>query len=151
MAVAIEVEGVLYPTKYAIHRFWCEYRDKKVSFYDFWKPGGVFEKLPVAETEYLLSLPVWRDSTIPPQNLVDAVTSLGEVYYISSTDSEWLTERYLRKNDFPFPGNLISFDDIPSLCIIDFISGDGNFDENLQGLVRIYKSKYPTLEMKNEL
>jgi hypothetical protein len=151
MAVAIEVDGVLYPTKYAIHRFWCEYRDKKVSFYDFWKAGGVFENLPAAEVEYLLSSPVWRNSTIPPKNLVDAVNALGEVYYITRTKYEWLTERYLRKNGFPFPGNLISTDDIPSLCITDFISGDGKFDEEVTGLVEIYKAKYPTLEAKNEL
>jgi hypothetical protein len=151
MAVVIEVDGVLYPTKYSIHRFWCEYRDKKISFYDFWKPGGVFENLPATEVEYLLSSPVWRNSTIPPKNLVATVNALGEVYYLTGTKYEWLTERYLRKNGFPFPGNLISTDDMPSLCITDFISGDGNFDEDLLGLVRIYKSKYPVLEMKNEL
>lgn len=119
IVLGLDLDGVLYDFHSALYTY-CQYEMNYAGSYDeFWM--DYIQNLSKSRQDYLMSLPIPYESTLPTKStkdFLDFAKERAQIYYITSRpkEVEVVTERFLRKNDFPFLDNLIFAEDKSLPC-----------------------------------
>ena len=106
MRIGLDLDGVLYPWHYSIHKYFVEFKGYEGDIGTFW------EKDRHLITDYYVSIPLLYLDVTPTEDVltyVPKIAELGEIYYITSRipDLEWATRKFLDLNGMPFKENLV--------------------------------------------
>jgi uncharacterized HAD superfamily protein len=106
MKIGLDIDGVIYPWHYSIHRYFVENCGYSGDISTFWMRDRRII------TDYHVSIPLCYLDTSPTEDVltyVPKLAELGELYYVTSRASDllWATEKFFRIYDLPFKENLV--------------------------------------------
>lgn len=111
MILGLDLDGVVYDYHSCLYTY-CQYTfDYDGSYLDFWL--NYFPNLPSEKQEYLVSIPMLYEMRIPDSFVMGFLEKskrvFSEIFYVTGrgNDLKVVTERYLKKYDFPFYDNVI--------------------------------------------
>lgn len=102
--VGFDLDGVLYDWHLAVYTHYVTNKKFEGSYEEFWSSWK--EYIPEEDIEYLVSVPTLYEAVIAPKRTISILENLSEfceIYYITARPQEakLVTERYLRKSNFP--------------------------------------------------
>ena len=102
--VGFDLDGVLYDWYTAIYTYFRSNKNFDGSYDSFWTDWK--KHLLEDDVEYLASVPIFYEACAPTKQALSVLKELSEfceIYYITArpAGTELVTERYLRKNNFP--------------------------------------------------
>jgi uncharacterized HAD superfamily protein len=108
IVLGLDLDGVLYPWHESVYTYYQWAYDYEKTYTEFWDD---VQNWSVEQQDYLVSLPFLYENMIPSKQVIDFLefaNNNAEIYYITSRldDLTRVTERYLRRYDFPQRDNL---------------------------------------------
>lgn len=117
--LGIDLDGVLYDFHDATYVYYQYLMGYEGTYKQFWTE--FWPSLTKEKQDYIVSIAILYDTKVPPKEVVDFIDyakERSEIYYITSRDESLsrITERYLRRYNFPFQENLIMTKDKANAC-----------------------------------
>ena len=150
MKIGFDVDGVLYPWHYSIHRYFKELKGYEGDESRFWKEKA--KQISEEEWSYLVTIPILYEDTAPiyrTKEYLDMFSEKANLFYITSRPKELarITEKFLKKLDAPFKENLFIAEDkapVVRLLSLDYYVDDqARHLERLKGITNVFLYTQP--------